>query len=116
MKFVALREMRNHPRSVLNQLKKEKEIILTSHGKPVALVADLAEGTFEEDLARHRRARGGSSNVKAPETAAEYAVENPEILQAWIEEAEKRRQEYSRGKANLVPASKVFTEIHKKLK
>src|SRR5665213_3071305 len=111
MKFIALREMRNHPQSVLTQLKKEKEIILTSHGKPVALVSDLAEETFEEDLIRHRGGHSKTPHSKAAETAATYMTEDPEILKAWIDEAEKRYDEYLTGKVKTVPAFKMLKEL-----
>lgn len=116
MKFIALREMRNHPQSVLTQLKKEKEIILTSHGKPVALVSNLAEETFEEDLIRHRGNHPKTSRSKAAETAATYMIEDPETLKAWIDEAEKRYEEYLEGKVKLIPAKKVLSDLRKRLK
>jgi antitoxin (DNA-binding transcriptional repressor) of toxin-antitoxin stability system len=116
MKFIALREMRNHPQSVLTQLKKEKEIILTSHGKPVALVSNLAEETFDEDLSRHRGNHPKTSYSKAAETALPYVTDDPEILKAWVDEAEKRYDEYLMGKVKAVPALEVLKEMRKKYK
>jgi antitoxin (DNA-binding transcriptional repressor) of toxin-antitoxin stability system len=54
MKFIAAREMRTHYQDVLRQLKGNEDIILTSKGKPVALLSELNESNFEERLARRR--------------------------------------------------------------
>ncbi|HJT23649.1 MAG TPA: type II toxin-antitoxin system prevent-host-death family antitoxin [bacterium] len=116
MKFVPLREFRNHPQAVLKKLKAEKEIILTSHGKPVARIGDLAEETFEEDLYRHRKKQGLSTVLQATEATAPYQTEDLEVLQAWIQEAERRREEYVTGKTKLIPANQVFAKLRRKFK
>jgi prevent-host-death family protein len=114
MKFIPLRDIRNHPGAVLSQLKKEREIILTSHGKPVALMSDLKEETFERDLALHRKAHDMNRPAEAAESPAAYATENPEILQAWINEAERRYDDYRAGKSKAVPAFEALQKIRKK--
>ena len=111
MKFIALREMRNHPQSILKQLKKEKEIILTSHGKPIALVSNLEEETFEEDLRNYR-----VHHPKAAETASPYTTDDPVILKAWVDEAEKRYDQYLTGKVKAVPALDALKKIRAKYK
>ncbi len=113
MKFVALREFRNHPQTVLQKLKTEKEIILTSHGKPVARIGDLAEETFEEDLYRHRKKANAPA---AAERVVAYTADDPEILQAWVHEAERRRQEYIDGKVKLISAPRLFANLRRKFK
>ncbi len=115
MKFVPLRDMRNHPKAVLNQLKKEKEIILTSHGKPVALMADLSEETFEENLTQYRRNHEKLPG-QAAESAASYFTEDPEILKAWIVECEKRYKDFLDGKTKGISADKVFAQLRKQLR
>jgi prevent-host-death family protein len=116
MKFIALREMRNHPQSVLKQLKKEKEIILTSHGKPIALVSNLEEESFEEDLLSYREHHPKTSHSKAAETASPYTTDDPVILKAWVDEAEKRYDQYVTGKVKAVPALDALKKIRSKYK
>ncbi len=116
MKFVPLRDVRNHPRAVLNQLKKEKEIILTSHGKPVALMSDLKEETFDEDLYRHRRNRTKGAPPQAAESAVAYMADDPEVLKAWIAECERRYQDFLDGKTKAIPADKAIAQIRRQLK
>lgn len=61
MKFVQVREVRTRYGKVMEQLKKEKKIVLTSKGKPVALLTDLNEDNFEEQLSHHRQAHFASA-------------------------------------------------------
>lgn len=58
MKFVPVREFRLHPGSVWRKLKEERELILTSRGKPVGLLAPVDEGSFDRTLRVWRQARG----------------------------------------------------------
>lgn len=57
MRFVAIRELRLNPKKVWRALKKERELILTSNGRPFALITEIHEETLEEELAAVRRAR-----------------------------------------------------------
>jgi prevent-host-death family protein len=116
MKFIALREMRNHPQAVLKQLKKEKEIVVTSHGKPIALVSNLDEETFEEDLLSYRGHHPKASHPKAAEAASAYTTDDPVILKTWVDEAEQRYDQYLTGKVKAVPAFDALKKIRAKYK
>ncbi len=56
MKFSSVRDLRTKPAKVWKDLQKEREIILTNHGKPFALLLALEEGTLEDVLLEVRRA------------------------------------------------------------
>ena len=56
MKFVSVRELRNKASSVWNRLKQD-EVVLTSNGKPVALMTRVGEEDVEELLKELRLAR-----------------------------------------------------------
>lgn len=62
MRFITVRDLRNKPAQIRQSLMTDKEIILTSNGKPFAIVAVTNEGALEKSLAIMRRVR------------AEYAV------------------------------------------
>jgi antitoxin (DNA-binding transcriptional repressor) of toxin-antitoxin stability system len=110
MKFLQVREIRTRYGKVLEQLRKEKKIVLTSKGKPVALLTELNEDNFEDRIA-------DSSRVGfASEPSAVYTAENPEILKAWVEEAERRYEDYLAGKTKSVPAFEALEKIRKKHK
>jgi antitoxin (DNA-binding transcriptional repressor) of toxin-antitoxin stability system len=57
MRFVAVRDLRLKPGRVWERLDREREIILTSNGKPIALLTRINEEDFEKSVAAVRRAR-----------------------------------------------------------
>ncbi len=57
MKFVTVRDLRLKPRQVWERLDRDKEMIITSNGKPVALLTRITEEDFEQTLVGLRRAR-----------------------------------------------------------
>jgi antitoxin (DNA-binding transcriptional repressor) of toxin-antitoxin stability system len=57
MKFVSVRELRGRPGLVWKALAAEKELVLTSNGKPIAILSSVGEDSFEEALGQLRRAR-----------------------------------------------------------
>jgi antitoxin (DNA-binding transcriptional repressor) of toxin-antitoxin stability system len=61
MKFVTVRDLRGRPTKVWKDLKTERELVLTSNGKPIALLTSVNESSFEESLATLRRARLGQT-------------------------------------------------------
>lgn len=110
MKFIQVREMRTHYNRVMEQLRKEKKIILTNKGKPVALMTEMNEENFEERLSDSRRPGF------AAEPPAAYGMDDPEILDAWVQEATRRRNEYFSGKTKTVPAFQALEKLRKKYK
>ena len=67
MRFVNVRELRVRPGAVWKRLRADGELVVTSHGKPVAVLADADEDTVEETLAsiRQARARAAVSAIQA---------------------------------------------------
>ncbi|MEE8585784.1 MAG: type II toxin-antitoxin system Phd/YefM family antitoxin [Acidobacteriota bacterium] len=57
MRFVTVREFRGSSGKVWRELAQEKEMIITSNGKPVAILSAVSEAKVEETLAAIRRAR-----------------------------------------------------------
>jgi len=57
VKFVTVRDLRLKPRQVWERLDRDKEMIITSNGKPVALLTRITEEDFEQTLVGLRRAR-----------------------------------------------------------
>lgn len=57
MRFVTVRELRGRSAEVWVKLSEEKELIVTSNGKPIALMSAVSEDSLEESLAAMRRAR-----------------------------------------------------------
>jgi prevent-host-death family protein len=57
MKFVTVRDFRSQSRQVWKQLEKQEEMIITSNGKPVALLTSLSDETLENTLKTVRKAK-----------------------------------------------------------
>ena len=57
MKFVTIRDIRNKTASIRKALGVEHEIVLTANGRPIALLTDVNEDTFESKIAALRRTR-----------------------------------------------------------
>lgn len=57
MKFITIRDLRSKSRQIQEDLPKYKEMILTSNGKPVAIMTMISEESLEDSLAAIRRAR-----------------------------------------------------------
>ncbi len=57
MKFVTVRDLRNKSAPIRQYLSKEKEIVLTSNGKPFAIVTSASEENLEKSLIMMRRIR-----------------------------------------------------------
>lgn len=57
MRFVSVRELRGQSAAVWKMLANEKDLIVTSNGKPVALLSAMSDENLEESLSALRRAR-----------------------------------------------------------
>ncbi len=57
MKFVSVRDLRGKSRDIWKSLQGEREMVITSNGRPIALLVSVNENTLEESLSAFRRAR-----------------------------------------------------------
>jgi len=57
MKFVSVRDLRGKSADIWRALPDEREMVITSNGRPVAILAAVSEANLEESLAAFRRAR-----------------------------------------------------------
>lgn len=64
MEFIGVREFRGHAAAIWKKLSKEKEFIITSNGKPVAVLSAVNGTDVEESLRILRQARAAAA-VKA---------------------------------------------------
>jgi len=56
MRFISVREMNTRPKEIWEKIK-EEELIITSNGKPIALLSAVSEETLEKTLRMIRRGR-----------------------------------------------------------
>ena len=57
MKFVTVRDFRTSSASIWKTLPKEREMVITNNGKPIALLTPLSDRNLEETLSAIRRAK-----------------------------------------------------------
>lgn len=57
MKFVTVRDFRIRPGAVWSNLEKNEEVVITSNGKPIALLTGVSDISFDETLKALRRAK-----------------------------------------------------------
>lgn len=57
MKFITVRDLRTIPAQIWKQLPAEQEMVVTSNGRPIALLTPMDEGNLEDSLTAIRRAR-----------------------------------------------------------
>jgi antitoxin (DNA-binding transcriptional repressor) of toxin-antitoxin stability system len=57
MKFISVRDLRSKSAQVWKQLPQEREMIITSNGRPIAIIAATSDSDLEESLSAFRQAR-----------------------------------------------------------
>jgi prevent-host-death family protein len=57
MRFVSVRDLRSRGRQVWKELETEKELIITSNGRPIAILTGVNQENFEQTIRDLRRAR-----------------------------------------------------------
>lgn len=57
MRFVSVRDLRGKSAEIWRDLPEEREMVITSNGRPVAIIAAVNESNLEESLSAFRRAR-----------------------------------------------------------
>ena len=93
MKFVTIRDLRSKSRQIQVDLPKYKEMILTSNGKPIAIMTAISEESLEDSLAAIRRARaiGAVTGLQLQSAkAGKYMMRSREIEDE-IKEVRSRR-------------------------
>lgn len=83
MRFISIRELSTKPKEIWGQVQ-EEEIIITSNGKPVALLSGLTEKNLEKTLQSIRRARALMALEEMQKTSLELGLNN--LSDAEIEE------------------------------
>lgn len=92
MEFVTIRDLRLKPGDVWDKLRQQREIILTSNGRPVAVIADVREDDVEETVAALRRARAQAAVSRLRRAAAASGQERLSTAEIEAEIAQVRRE------------------------
>lgn len=57
MRFLSVRDLRSKSAQVWEELPEQREMIVTSNGRPIAILAAINESNLEESLSAFRQAR-----------------------------------------------------------
>lgn len=74
MKFVTVRDFRIRPGAVWSNLEKNEEVVITSNGKPIALLTGVSNVNFDETLRALRRAKAELALSKMRAAALEKGL------------------------------------------
>lgn len=94
MKFVTVRDLRGKTSELWKQLELERELVVTSNGKPIAVMSATDEASFEACLWALRRSRANDALTQLQRGAAERGLSEltPEGIEAEIQESRKERK------------------------
>ena len=56
MRFISVRDLSTKPKEIWDKIK-EEEVVITSNGKPIALLSGVTEETLEKTIRTIRRSR-----------------------------------------------------------
>ncbi len=94
MQFIGIRDFRSKSASIWKKLGKEKEMVITSNGKPVAVLSAVNEDSLEQSLRTLRRAKAMAALESIQQKAAAAGL-NRMSLKDINEEIHKAR--HARG-------------------
>ena len=61
MKFISVRDLRGKSAEVWKNLPAEREVVVTSNGRPIAVLSAVNESNLEESLSAIRQARAAEA-------------------------------------------------------
>ena len=91
MKFVSIRDFRGNAAGVLRDLPQEREMVITSNGRPVAILAAVGEDNVEESIAAFRRARAVEAVAALQRASASRGLDGIAPVEVEREIAEVRK-------------------------
>ncbi len=93
MEFVTIRDLRLKPAEVWEKLRRQREVVLTSNGRPVAVIAGVNEDDVEETVSALRRARAQAAVTRMRRASAESEASRltPAEIETEITAARKGR-------------------------
>lgn len=93
MRFVSVRELRGQSAAVWKTLAKEKDLIVTSNGKPIALLSAASDENLEESLSALRRARAQAAATAMQQASVRAGTDRLSLqdINAEIDAARRQR-------------------------
>lgn len=93
MKFLSVRDLRGKSAEIWKALPAEREMVITSNGRPVAILAAITEASLEESLAAFRQARAVEAVAYLQRKSVEHGTDGVTMdeINAEIKAVRKKR-------------------------
>jgi antitoxin (DNA-binding transcriptional repressor) of toxin-antitoxin stability system len=93
VKFLTVRDLRNRSAAVWRDLAEEKEMVVTSNGRPVAILSAVSEASLEDSLRAMRQARAMQAVAELQRESARQGTDRitDEEIEAEIRAVRRKR-------------------------
>jgi len=93
MKFLSVRDLRGKSAQIWKELPAEREMVITSNGRPIAILAAITEANLEESLSAFRQARAVEAVVSLQLRSVELGTDKISMddINAEIRSVRKKR-------------------------
>jgi antitoxin (DNA-binding transcriptional repressor) of toxin-antitoxin stability system len=92
MKFISVRDLRGKSAEVWKKLPGEREIIITSNGRPIAILAAVNESNLEDSLSAFRQARAVEAVAAIQRRSLEQGTDRLTLKEIEVEIKAVRRK------------------------
>ena len=75
MKFLSVRDLRGNSARVWAELPKEREMVVTNNGRPVAILTSVGDSDVEESLSAIRKARAATAVAQIQRRSVEQGLD-----------------------------------------
>lgn len=98
MKFLSVRDLRGKSAQVWRELPIEREMVITSNGRPVAVLTSVDETSVENSLAAWRQVRATQATTSIQQKSMQRGTDSisMEDIDAEIGRARRNRRKRSR--------------------
>ncbi|KKR32257.1 MAG: hypothetical protein UT63_C0048G0006 [Candidatus Gottesmanbacteria bacterium GW2011_GWC2_39_8] len=93
MKFLSVRDLRGKSAQIWKELPDEREMVITSNGRPIAILAAINEANLEESLAAFRQSRAVEAVVSLQRSSVKQGTDKMSVdeISAEIKAVRKKR-------------------------
>lgn len=93
MKFISVRDLRGKSAEVWKELPAAREVVVTSNGRPIAILSAVSESNLEESLSAIRQARAAEAVMSLQRRSVEKGTDSIAIegIDAEIKAVRKKR-------------------------
>ncbi len=93
MKFISVRDLRGKSAEVWKELPAEREVVVTSNGRPIAILSAVSESNLEKSLSAIRQARAAEAVMSLQRRSVEKGTDSivMEEIDAEIKAVRKKR-------------------------